>query len=253
MSYSNQRGQSPITLSNNLKIYSGTLTDGDSIAADLGDVQQGCLYISTAGSLFHKVRATADGNAWYKVSGTPETEKRLAAAAMTLLSSADRALIMKTKSVTETLTAKKFKSIITKAARTVTATLAASATAFLKKTKTVTIGALIGNDYSVLIKKAAKTVSAALSVGNLIFAVKAGVLKLIFKLTQITLSSSISKKVISITKSLTTTLSSTPILKAGKIISVPLTTLYANASKALVMKTKGVETTLISSCTATKL
>ena len=85
MSYSNILGKSPIALSQNIRIYSGLSDDGDSIAAEVGDVQKGSLYISTSGSLFHKYRDTDDGNAWYEIAvGTPGIEKKLLSAGFNL-------------------------------------------------------------------------------------------------------------------------------------------------------------------------
>lgn len=85
MSYSNQEGRSPISLSDDLKIYSGTAVDGDAIATEVGNVQKGSLYISTNGDFYHKYRITGDGNAWYKIAaGTPETDESTFTGALTL-------------------------------------------------------------------------------------------------------------------------------------------------------------------------
>ena len=139
MSYSNLNGKSPITLSQFIAIYSGTATDGDSIAAELGNVQQGSLYIATDGSLYHKYRSTGDGNAWYRIAvGTPETEKRLAAAATTLLANDYRVTVIKApKTVTATLGASDARLAIKKT-KGDSATLSASTpVAVIKKTKSL--------------------------------------------------------------------------------------------------------------------
>lgn len=126
-------------MSQNIKIYSGISTTGDEIAAELGAVQQGSLYLATDGSLYHKYRATNDGNAWYRIAiGTPETEKKLLAVAQTLLANDYSAKVIKTKSVSQSLVPEMFKRFVRKTI-SVSQSLAVSFAALIKKTKSTSV------------------------------------------------------------------------------------------------------------------
>lgn len=163
MSYSSLGGNNPIRMAYNIGIYCGESIDGDAIAAEIGDVQKGSLYISTDGSLYHKCRATADGNAWYKIAaGTPETEKRLLAAVFQALTPTLVMMISKTKSVSTSLFVGKTKKVSKSNSGSITAT----PTKIKSVSKTKNVSSQLSPAFSKLIKLN-KSVSITPSISDL--------------------------------------------------------------------------------------